>query len=402
MGGQTGSMRFLRKLLPSPKRYPDGIFIELVDIIFAGALPVIVIGVAVVCICALVALKTGDVFIIILTIANFFLSIARAVSIVIYRRQKKPLAFKTAQLWERRYAIGAYTQAILIGTFSARVLARGDPLDAMLITGLIFGYGSGVVTRLAVRPVICLVSLALAVIPTVISFAMHIGGDAGLYAMVAYAQQALLISGFAFVSLETVAHTYRTTLQQLTSKHDLSILAGQDALTGLPNRTLLQARFEDGVARSGLSGELMALLYLDLDQFKSVNDNLGHPTGDAVLQAVAGRITGMLRMGDTAARMGGDEFVILQVEIHSADEARLLAHRILRVVNAPYQINGNEIYIGASIGVALRWRDGVDLKILTARADAALYQAKREGRGSIVVWNETPLVPEIAAETTAA
>ena len=187
--------------------------------------------------------------------------------------------------------------------------------------------------------------------------------------------------------------------EKVLTNQDLAILAGKDALTGLPNRTLLRARLNEGIAETRRTGELLAFHYLDLDRFKIVNDVLGHSAGDALLQAVAERLESILRVGDSAARFGGDEFVVVQTGIRRPDEARLLAHRIIRVVSAPYSLDDQEARVGVSVGIALAPRHGLGLEGLASRADAALYEAKRKGRGGVVVWGDAS---SSAAETTAA
>ena len=118
-----------------------------------------------------------------------------------------------------------------------------------------------------------------------------------------------------------------------------------------------------------------------------MNDSLGRPAGDALLQAVAERLARALRAEDTAARMSGDEFVVIQTAIRDADQALLLAERIIETIGARYQIDGREVEIGVSFGIALAPRDGIDLDQLTSRADTALHQAKREKR-PVVFWGE--------------
>jgi diguanylate cyclase (GGDEF)-like protein len=389
----------LRRLLSSSKRLPAPVLAELVDILFISLLPIIVIGVTITCIGTLIALKNDDAVIWALVIAAVAVSVVRGLLIAAYHRQKRaPQTVEPAAIWERRFAIGSYTFAALLGLFNARALATGDPLIAMLITAMTFGHGAGLVARVAVRPTICVVSLMLAVVPTVIGLSVYIAGVNDFYTRAACAVLAVLIVGFAVASLETVAHTYQTTLQQLLNNRDLAILAGKDALTGLPNRSLLRARLNEGIARARQTGELLGFHYLDLDRFKTVNDMLGHSAGDALLQAVADRLKSILRVGDTAARFGGDEFVVVQSGVQRADEARLLARRIIRVLGAPYSLEGEEAWIGVSVGVALAPRDGLDLEGLAARADAALYRAKHKGRGAVVVWGEA----SSTAETTAA
>ncbi len=133
---------------------------------------------------------------------------------------------------------------------------------------------------------------------------------------------------------------------------------------------------------------------LDLDRFKPVNDRFGHPVGDALLQVVAMRLGNILRTGDTAARLGGDEFIVLQTGFRNLDEARALGERIVRIVGAPYHLGEHDVQIGVSVGIALAPRDGLAMDVLTACADKALYAAKRDGRGCVVVWGDDPVVPE--------
>lgn len=382
--------RRFRQLLISSQRLPDSVYAELVDIAYASTIALFVMTFTMGGIGAVIAARNGDAILIFLTVAGVMASLARVAVVRAFRRlTPPPRDLAGAKLWERRYAIGSYVFAATLGLFNARAMSFGDPITAMFVTGLIFGYGAGVVTRLAVRPLICFRCLALSVLPTGIGFLIHAASQPDLSLALIFVAQGFLIVSFAVTSLQTVVHFYQTTLQQLLAKRDLVILAGQDALTGLPNRTLLNARLNEGLARLR-EGELLACHYLDLDLFKNVNDKLGHLAGDAILQAVAERLTSILRVGDTVARIGGDEFVVLQNGLRSADEARLLAHRIVRSISAPYLHHGEDIRIGASIGVALAPRDGTDLQALTSCADAALYEAKRQGRDSVVVCGDAP------------
>jgi len=260
----------------------------------------------------------------------------------------------------------------------------------MLVTSVIFGYGAGIVARLGVRPTACVISLALAVVPTAIGYLSYAVKAGDYYVTAMYAGQALLLVAFAGAGIEAMGHIYRTTLQQLLTRQDLAMLAGKDALTGLANRTLLRARLNEGIVQIRRGDTVLAFHSLDLDHFKSVNDSFGHPAGDALLELVADRLSSILRIGDTAARVGGDEFVVLQVGIERADEARLLAHRIVRALSAPFVIDGRDVHIGVTIGTALAPRDGLTFDRLAARADTALYQAKHRGRGSIVIVGEQP------------
>jgi diguanylate cyclase (GGDEF)-like protein/PAS domain S-box-containing protein len=158
-------------------------------------------------------------------------------------------------------------------------------------------------------------------------------------------------------------------------------MALHDSLTDLPNRVLLRQRMADVLAKRSLSGTLAGTLCLDLDNFKLVNDTLGHPVGDALLEAVAGRIDSVVRQGDTAARLGGDEFAVLVCNTKSPEELALLAQRLIDVVSEPYVLAGQSVTIGMTIGIAVSPNDGEDADRLLRNADLALYRAKAEGRG---------------------
>ena len=158
-------------------------------------------------------------------------------------------------------------------------------------------------------------------------------------------------------------------------------LAHQDVLTGLPNRALFQDRIRQGLKRVQ-NGSTLALHCLDLDRFKSVNDTLGHPIGDALLVAVAERLRAEIREEDTVARLGGDEFAIIQMAPKSIEEVEALAKRVIAAFSEPFILEENTVSIGTSIGIALAPSDGVDSEQLMMNADMALYRTKSVGRGT--------------------
>jgi diguanylate cyclase (GGDEF)-like protein len=158
-------------------------------------------------------------------------------------------------------------------------------------------------------------------------------------------------------------------------------MARHDALTDLANRVLFREKMEDALARLRRRNEAFSVFVFDLDLFKAVNDSLGHPVGDALLKAVAHRLRETVRESDTVGRLGGDEFAILQtVEVDQKEAAIVLATRLLKAVCAPYDIDGHQIVIGISIGIALAPGHGTDADELLKNADLALYRAKSEGR----------------------
>jgi diguanylate cyclase (GGDEF)-like protein/PAS domain S-box-containing protein len=175
--------------------------------------------------------------------------------------------------------------------------------------------------------------------------------------------------------------THQDITEQRRSEAKIAHMALHDTLTGLPNRALLNEQLERAIAR-GKRGELVATHLLDLDHFKNVNDTLGHPAGDKLLQMVADRLRPLVRESDTVARMGGDEFAVVQVGIAEPADATSLALRIIDSVGAPYEIDSQLVVIGVSVGIAIGPNDGYSPAQLMRNADLALYRAKGDGRGT--------------------
>jgi diguanylate cyclase (GGDEF)-like protein len=175
------------------------------------------------------------------------------------------------------------------------------------------------------------------------------------------------------------------TLEDITERRRnekrIEYMAHHDALTGLPNRLLFHTRLEEALARAR-RGERFSLLYLDLDRFKAINDTLGHPAGDTLLQEVTKRLLAEVREADTVARLGGDEFAILQAAVDQAPQAALLAQRLVAALCAPYQVSGHHVDIGVSIGIAIAYGESETPDTLLKNADLALYRAKLDGRGT--------------------
>ena len=162
----------------------------------------------------------------------------------------------------------------------------------------------------------------------------------------------------------------------------ISFLARHDLLTGLPNRSVLREEIERALAGSR-RGETMALLCLDLDRFKPVNDTYGHATGDALLKQVSLRLRECVREVDVVARLGGDEFAVVQRGGEQPAGSTRLAHRIIEALGRPYEVDGHVVHIGTSVGIALAQHDGNDPETLLRNADLALYGAKSDGRGAL-------------------
>jgi diguanylate cyclase (GGDEF)-like protein len=174
-------------------------------------------------------------------------------------------------------------------------------------------------------------------------------------------------------------------------------MATHDELTGLANRALFRARVGEALARAQRFGESFSVMVFDLDRFKEINDSKGHPCGDAVLKEIGRRIAQCLRQTDTAARLGGDEFAVLQTRTRGEEDATRLAQRIIQAVRAPFAVNGEEIVLSISVGIAQAPRDGLDYDLIVRKADQAMYRAKNSG-GNIFCFARGPFVPRMTGE----
>lgn len=166
-------------------------------------------------------------------------------------------------------------------------------------------------------------------------------------------------------------------------------MARFDLLTGLANRSAFVEELQQAIALTHRGSKNFAVLYLDLDHFKDVNDTLGHPIGDRLLQLLAQRFRKIVRASDTVARFGGDEFALIATDVVEPEDAAALAEKVLKSISEPFSIQGNEIRIGASIGISVHGADSPDAEALLSHADVALYRAKSDGRGSYKFFTES-------------
>lgn len=195
---------------------------------------------------------------------------------------------------------------------------------------------------------------------------------------------AVLVAAVAFIVFRTLPlRALRRSLAQA------SFLASHDPLTGLPNRAMFQERLGQAVAEAQRRDEAVAVLCLDLDHFKDVNDTLGHPAGDLLLQRAAARLKRCLRQSDTLARLGGDEFMIIQNGVQQPQTSANLAQRVIDTLSEPFELDGQEVVVGCSIGIVIgQGADRPDPEQLLGNADLALYRAKGDGRGTFCFFEE--------------
>ncbi len=189
----------------------------------------------------------------------------------------------------------------------------------------------------------------------------------------------LRVSEFRLGGARRFIGTVRDATGRREVERRLEHVATHDALTDLPSRALIQVRADQLIRRAERSGQLFAILFIDLDGFKGVNDSLGHDVGDRLLRQVAARLRETLRVEDTVGRLGGDEFVVLTPALVTPMDAALVADKLVCALSEPYPVDGHMLYTTASIGVALYPQDGRDVDALLKNSDAAMYQAKRSG-----------------------
>lgn len=273
-------------------------------------------------------------------------------------------------LFEAAHVVVTLGMGSSVGAVAYGVFRQPDIQLQLLATGMLFGYGSGVVSRVAIRPRIAIASMLVAGVPAIVSVAM--------WADTPHQVIALTFAVFLIGSFESVRHSHSTAVRHVAMRIEMARLARNDPLTGLENRLGLRRAFERLVTAPGTS---VAIHCLDLDGFKGINDRFGHAAGDAVLAEVARRLAGSVPAGATVARMGGDEFVVLQRHVRQPEDAEDLAQRIHRQVREPMRIDNRSLSVGVSLGFALAEAGHARLEDLLRRADEASYRIKRSGGG---------------------
>lgn len=368
------------RILPGPAALPLPVYRDFVAMLFSMWLPIFGLGTVFVAICVLVGRELDNPLLLLLAALGAITTLARLATIRAYFRTT-PTSFDELKRWERRYAIGNYAFAILLALLNVIAISAHFPLLHLITVSLVFSFGAGIVSRTSIRPNICVISLLLATLPTVIALLLHAIEP---HAMTLHAElflvEALVVAMITALSLQTVAHLYRSAVEHHTARHDMAKLAKTDTLTGLSNRLMLRELFQLHTDTAIRARNLVALHFLDLDGFKAINDRYGHPAGDILLEQVARRLEANVRAEDVVSRLGGDEFIVLQVGLHDESEAKLLARRIIREISKPYVIDDISMSVSASVGIATAPKLGVELERLLACADAALYRAKAGGK----------------------
>lgn len=352
----------------------DAVHREVITGLHGTTMPTVLAAACQAMVGAITTYETGDKVTAGLTIAGIVIAIVRLFEIFAFRRrlaQPLQLARAEAAIWERRYIVGTVATALVLGVFAARSIVLGDALCSVMAIGIGFGFGAGVVARLALRPFAALLDLvAIAAPAAIVTFMQPDLRHTGL---------GLLILMYVAASFEMVRLSFNASISQITLKRQFEQLARSDSMTGVSNRSVLATDLP-----LMLSTGMVAVHTLDLDRFKEANDRFGHPAGDALLKQVAGRLKALVTQDDLLIRMGGDEFVLVQ---GAAADAEAMARRIVQSISAPYDVDGQVIELGVSVGVAVAPDDGRTAEALLSRSDKALYRAKQQ-RGGYVLARE--------------
>ncbi len=194
-------------------------------------------------------------------------------------------------------------------------------------------------------------------------------------------------------SIETAYNVMAGVFEKLMAEKEeaeesIKLKAYYDALTGLPNRFLLEDRLRLAISHAQRSKTMIGILFIDLDGFKQINDTLGHHTGDRLLQSMASRLTSCLRESDTVSRVGGDEFIVLLTDLTEHEHALNVANKLIGVLQNTYVIGGNQVEVSASIGVSMYPKDGTDWELLVQKADTAMYNVKSSGKNGVLFATE--------------
>lgn len=384
-------MRFSSLPLLRFNRPSDAVYVELVDSLFSLIPPIVVLSINLAVVGLVISVTTGDGVILALTLAGLLVSADRLWMVRRYRRAvaARALAPADARVWESRFAVRSLATSSIVSAMGARCFMLPDPAVHMLIIGMLVAFAAGTITRVAYRPQLALLNLVVVALPSIV--ACLINGGTAHYCL-AFIMVVFLLGGF-----ETVQHLYATIVSQLTLKLSFAGLARLDPLTGLSNRLVLNENLHRMLTHTRSSNANLAIHSLDLNDFKAANDRFGHPVGDALLQEVARRLLRLTRESDLLVRLGGDEFVLIQTQVDAREQALALAARIVGEIGGAYRVNGHEIKLGTSIGIAMTAGDDVTAEEILARADQALYQAKRSGSGFSFYAPAPQLVPSMPA-----
>ncbi|MEQ8515577.1 MAG: diguanylate cyclase, partial [Chromatocurvus sp.] len=304
-----------------------------------------------------------------------------------YRGQSEQQREARPRHWYRQMLIGVVLSGFTWGLAGYLLYDTQSMLNQSLLAFIVAGMCAGSIVSLSAFAEASTAFLALSLLPFMLRLLIEGSDETRIMALMVLLYL-LMMTAFARRVNATVISGLEMTFLRSQAEETIERQALYDALTGLPNRRLLQDRLEQALARARRHNRHAALMFLDLDFFKRVNDSLGHSAGDRLLVQVAERMRALLRNEDTAARLGGDEFVALLTDIEG-DRGQVVSivqrrgEELRRAIEAPVDIDGNELHVTVSIGVSLLPSDTDNVDDLLKHADTAMYRAKDDGRNTL-------------------
>lgn len=304
-----------------------------------------------------------------------------------YTFRSKTPGTNHSTLWLRLFLVGALCSGILWGSTAYFFFLSNEPTHQLFVIFVVGGMAAGAVTTLSASFSTIMLFLVPAMSPFIVllfmegsSLSMTMGGMVALFM--------LMLSITAWRSSKMIVKSLKRRYARKRAEAMMKFQACHDSLTELPNRRLLLDRLEQEISRCKRHDHMAAVLFIDVDRFKTINDSLGHTIGDALLQEIAKRLEDNVRKEDTAARLGGDEFVVVLSEMGEdealvAREIRRRAESIENLLSESYQVEGRTLHITSSIGIALCPVNGADADEILKQADIAMYHAKELGRNTI-------------------
>ncbi|OHC98399.1 MAG: hypothetical protein A2095_00510 [Sphingomonadales bacterium GWF1_63_6] len=352
---------------------PIDVYKDLVSALSDNVLPTVAIGVVFSGIGLYAYSETGTAVALSITIFGSVATALKLLLILFHRRamEVRSPSLTTIKRFEVGHALATWCMAAPIAALSALLFSLPALHLHMVGTALLFGYCAGVATRISVRPLIAMGAVTLAALPAIVSALVFI-------------QDARLLIGAVFTlfflsAVETIWHIHRNASRLITMRMQMANQARLDPLTSLFNRLGLREAF-DALPRH--RDDLIAVHAFDLDGFKAVNDQFGHAIGDQLLKALSERLHQLVDQNDAAARVGGDEFVVLQSGLDSQSDPEILAGNIHHQLTEPYEVGTDQpIKVGLSLGFSIAPVSTASLDVLLCEADATSYQVKQNGGG---------------------
>jgi diguanylate cyclase (GGDEF)-like protein len=346
-----------------------------------STVPTCIMGCTLVGIASFAYASTGMSALLAAAIGGGLASMAKVALMQLQRRRPglEPPAHAETNAWKAAHATITSLVAASVGLTATAIFLQPDLSLQMLATGLIFGYCSGIVSRVGIRPKIALMAIVLAAVPPIVAAATWNDGPHRIIAVV--------FSIFLLGSFESVRHVHRPAVKHVGMRLAMAALAHKDPLTGLANRIGLCAAF-----RAIDPDDPVAVFCLDLDGFKTINDRYGHAAGDTLLRMIAERLVAASGPDATVVRMGGDEFVVLMPGLHRQSEVAACTGQIMKCLQKPFPFGEQEVTIGASVGSASSPFKPSDLDHLLVQADAESYRTKAIRRRGLPENRSVPLL----------